>query len=65
MALAGAAAGVDAFGEVPHRIMASAYLGRGDHASAWRVYARYQRLLKRELGLEPSTEFRALVEALK
>ncbi|WP_242884622.1 AfsR/SARP family transcriptional regulator [Actinomadura litoris] len=62
---AGMAAEADAFGEAPHRIMAAAHLGRGDHVSAWRVYAHYRRFLKRELGLEPSGGFRALVEALK
>ncbi|WP_067453103.1 AfsR/SARP family transcriptional regulator [Actinomadura macra] len=63
--LAGTAAAVDAFGEAPHRIMASAHLGRGDHASAWRVYTGYRRLLKRELGLEPSTGFSELFASLR
>ncbi|MEU5877561.1 bacterial transcriptional activator domain-containing protein [Spirillospora sp. NPDC047279] len=58
---ASTAVGVDELNEVPHRVMAAAYLARGDLASAWRVFTRFQQLLGREMGLEPSPAFRDLV----
>ncbi|MFG2002069.1 BTAD domain-containing putative transcriptional regulator [Spirillospora sp. NPDC048911] len=59
--LASLAVSVDEFNEVPHRVMAAAYLARGDLAGAWRVFTRFQQLLRREMGLEPSAAFRALI----
>ncbi|WP_192809846.1 AfsR/SARP family transcriptional regulator [Actinomadura rudentiformis] len=58
---ASAAVSVDEFNEVPHRVMAAAYLARGDIASSWRVFTKFQQLLRREMGLEPSSSFRDLV----
>ncbi|WP_141581719.1 BTAD domain-containing putative transcriptional regulator [Actinomadura sp. WMMA1423] len=61
--LAEAAARVDALSEASHRIMAAVHLARGDQVSAWRVFTRYRRLLDEEMGLEPSAEFRGLLES--
>ncbi len=58
---AGMATMVDEFDEIPRRIMVSAYSLRGDHAGARRVYDAYRRLLRTELGLEPSPEFKELL----
>ncbi|GAA2596737.1 BTAD domain-containing putative transcriptional regulator [Actinomadura fulvescens] len=60
--LASMAVSVDEFNEIPYRVMASAYLARGDLASSWRVFTKFQQLLRREMGLEPSAAFRALIE---
>lgn len=51
---------VDELAETAHRTMAAAHLARGDVAGARRVYARYERLLRRELGVDPSPAFRSL-----
>ncbi|MFI0447119.1 BTAD domain-containing putative transcriptional regulator [Actinomadura sp. 6N118] len=59
--LASVAVSVDEFNEVPHRVIAAAYLERGDLASSWRVFTKFQQLLRREMGLEPSASFRDLV----
>lgn len=61
--VAGKAMNVDEFSEAPHRILAAAYLARGDRASAWRVYTRYRDFLTTEMGLDPSTAFRDLIGA--
>ncbi|MQY05681.1 AfsR/SARP family transcriptional regulator [Actinomadura macrotermitis] len=55
---------VDELGETAHRLMAAAHLARGDQVSAWRVYLRYQRLLRDEIGLEPSADFQGLFKHL-
>ncbi len=54
------ATGVDELAETAYRTMAAAHLARGDMAGARRVYTRYARLVRRELGVEPSAAFRNL-----
>lgn len=58
--IAESAIDVDPYREVAHRLLVEAELQRGDHAAAQRHLDRCRRLLRDELGVEPSTETLAL-----
>ncbi len=47
--------------ESAHRALASVHLAEGNRAEAVRQYRFYDRLLRQELGFDPSAQFRALV----
>lgn len=47
--------------ESAHRALSSVHLAEGNRAEAVRQYHFYDRLLRAELGFEPSSQFRALV----
>jgi DNA-binding SARP family transcriptional activator len=50
--------------ESPHRVLIRAHLAEGNASEAIREYRRYRRLLKDELGLDPSPEMEGLLQAL-
>jgi DNA-binding SARP family transcriptional activator len=47
--------------ESGQRALISAYLAQGDSAAAGRAYARFTRLLRKELGVEPSRQLSTLL----
>lgn len=51
------------FRESAHRALAGALLGDGNLVEAVRVYREFRRALHRELGVEPTAAFRALLGA--
>ena len=55
------AVGIDPLRESAQRALASAHLADGNMADARRTYDDYQAQLRRELGVDPSPEFAALV----
>jgi DNA-binding SARP family transcriptional activator len=53
----------DPFRESAYGLLIRAYLAEGSHLEARRQYNAYRDLLRRELGLEPSAEFTALLRS--
>jgi DNA-binding SARP family transcriptional activator len=51
----------DPLREHVHRLVARCHLARGDRAAALRQYEACERLLRQELGVEPTAETRALL----
>jgi DNA-binding SARP family transcriptional activator len=56
-----AAVAAEPLRESAQRVLIHAYLAEGNACEARRQYARYQSLLSRELGQEPSIEMRGLI----
>ena len=56
---------IDPYREEAYRTLIRAYLARGDHASAAHAYARCKDRLIAELGVEPTSETRGLLEAAR
>jgi DNA-binding SARP family transcriptional activator len=50
--------------ESAHRALIGAHLAEGNRGEAIRQYRLYRGLMRRELGLEPSSDLRGLVESL-
>jgi DNA-binding SARP family transcriptional activator len=50
--------------ESAHRILIRAHLAEGNVGEAVRQYRLYRRLLRRQLGLDPSPQMEALVRGL-
>lgn len=59
-----AAVAIEPYRETAHRALIRAYIAEGNSASALAQYHRYQRLLRRELGVRPTAELEALVDRL-
>lgn len=59
-----AAVSIEPYRESAHRALISAFIAEGNSASAVAQYHRYQRLVRRELGLRPTPELQALVRGL-
>jgi DNA-binding SARP family transcriptional activator len=59
-----AAVSIEPYRETAHRALIRAYIAEGNSASALAQYHRYQRLLRRELGVRPTPELEALVDRL-
>ena len=55
---------VDPLAESAHRLIIQAYATLHDPAGMTLQYRQYQQILKQELGLQPSTEIRALYDQL-
>lgn len=55
---------VDPFRESAHRLLIRAHLAAGEHGAAIRAYRECEQQLRDELGVTPSPETAALVEAL-
>lgn len=53
---------VDAFRETSHERLIRAHLARGNRAEALRAFAECERLLRHELGVEPSEQVQAAYE---
>jgi DNA-binding SARP family transcriptional activator len=51
--------------ESAHRVLISAHLGEGNHCEALRQYRWYERILREELGIEPSLRMTQLVSDLR
>jgi DNA-binding SARP family transcriptional activator len=56
---------VDPLAEDAHRALIRRLAATGDHAAALAAYAHLRELLRRELGIEPSAQARALVAELR
>jgi DNA-binding SARP family transcriptional activator len=56
---------IDPYREGAYRTVIRAHLARGDHASAARAYARCADRLAADLGVEPTPETRALLDAAR
>lgn len=59
-----AAVAIEPYRETAHRALIGAYIAEGNSASAIAQYHRYQRLLRRELGVRPTPQLEALVSRL-
>jgi DNA-binding SARP family transcriptional activator len=59
-----AAVNIEPYRESAHRALIMAYIAEGNCASAMAQYHRYRRLLTRELGIRPTPQLQALVQAL-
>lgn len=59
-----AAVAIEPYRETAHRALIGAYIAEGNCASALAQYRRYQRLLRRELGVRPTPQLEALVSRL-
>lgn len=51
--------------ESAHRLLITVHVAEGNHSEALRQYHWYARLLRDELGIEPSDQIRALVGSLR
>lgn len=60
-----AAVAAEPLRESAHRALVRAYVAEGNRSEALRQFRLYERLVGRELGIEPSAEFRALVEGVR
>lgn len=56
---------LDRWGEVTYRRLMRLHTARGDRARALDVFAECERVLREELGTEPSDDTRALAESLR
>jgi DNA-binding SARP family transcriptional activator len=59
-----AATSIEPVRETAHRIVIEVHLAEGNTASAVKYYHRYRELLRRELGVVPSTRLDQLVQGL-
>ncbi|MFI1719128.1 BTAD domain-containing putative transcriptional regulator [Streptomyces sp. NPDC053513] len=55
---------IDPFRETAHRILIEIHIAEGNRACAMKCYKEYQRLLRRELAVDPSPLMTRLVEDL-
>ncbi|SEI83139.1 AfsR/SARP family transcriptional regulator [Demequina mangrovi] len=56
------AVAVEPLRESAHRVLAEAHVAEGNIVEARRTFLRYRDLVRRELGVEPSTAFRAWLQ---
>jgi DNA-binding SARP family transcriptional activator len=59
-----AAVAIEPFRETAHRALIGAYIAEGNSASALAQYHRYQRMIRRELGVRPTAQLEAMVSRL-
>ncbi len=63
--IAESAIGLDPLREVGHCRLIDAEVARGDRGAALRAFARCERILRDELGVEPSAETKRVIERLR
>jgi DNA-binding SARP family transcriptional activator len=61
---AGTAVGAEPLRETPHAALIKVHLAEGNQSEAVREFERYRVLLRTELGLEPTSQLRRLVQGL-